>query len=324
MATVNIYDMADTWTVGGTTYTAIKMNVTDTASAAASLLMDLQVGGSSLFSVSKGGLATADILKAGNYIQSVNGLNTAGVIGLGSITAPDAILARDAANVLAQRNSTNAQEFRVYETYTDASNYSRLKMAYDGGSFCYLLLTQAAGTGTARSLNLGCGSVTANGQWQINTSGHLKTTTDNTYDIGASGATRPRTIYAGTSVIAAGVNLNVETLVVSVSDETTAITTGTAKVTFRMPWGMTLTAVRASLSAASSSGTPTIDINDGGTTILSTKLTIDVSEKTSTTAATPAVISDTALADDAEITIDIDVAGTDAKGLKVYLIGTRL
>jgi hypothetical protein len=87
---------------------------------------------------------------------------------------------------------------------------------------------------------------------------------------------------------------------------------------------MTLTAVRASLSAASSSGTPTIDINDGGTTILSTKLTIDVSEKTSTTAATPAVISDTALADDAEITIDIDVAGTDAKGLKVYLIGTRL
>jgi hypothetical protein len=47
-------------------------------------------------------------------------------------------------------------------------------------------------------------------------------------------------------------------------------------------------------------------------------------EKTSTTAATPAVISDSALADDAEITIDIDGAGTGAKGLKVYLIGTRL
>ena len=114
-----------------------------------------------------------------------------------------------------------------------------------------------------------------------------------------------------------------EVLIVAVGDETTAITTGTAKVTFRMPWAMTLTAVRASLTTASSSGTPTVDINEGGTTILSTKLTIDASEKTSTTAATPAVISDAALADDAEITIDIDVAGTGAKGLKVYLIGTR-
>lgn len=112
-------------------------------------------------------------------------------------------------------------------------------------------------------------------------------------------------------------------LVIAVSDETTDITTGTAKVTFRMPYAMTLTAVRASLATASSSGTPTIDINEGGSTILSTKLTIDASEKTSTTAAAAAVISDTALADDAEITIDIDVAGTGAKGLKIALIGTK-
>lgn len=115
-----------------------------------------------------------------------------------------------------------------------------------------------------------------------------------------------------------------EVLMIAVSDETTAITTGVAKVTFRMPFALTLTAVRASLTTVSSSGTPTVDINEGGSTILSTKLTIDASEKTSTTAATPAVISDTALADDAEITIDIDVAGTGAAGLKVYLIGTRV
>lgn len=114
-----------------------------------------------------------------------------------------------------------------------------------------------------------------------------------------------------------------EVLIIAVSDETTAITTGTAKVTFRMPFAMTLSAVRASLTTASSSGTPTVDINESGTTILSTKLTIDASEKTSTTAAAAAVISDTALADDAEMTIDIDVAGTGAAGLKVYLIGTR-
>ncbi len=114
-----------------------------------------------------------------------------------------------------------------------------------------------------------------------------------------------------------------EVIGIAVSDETTALTTGNAKVTFRMPFAMTLTAVRASLTTASSSGLPTFDINEGGTTILSTKLSIDATEKTSTTAATAAVISDSALADDAEITIDIDVAGTGAKGAKVYLIGRR-
>ena len=112
-------------------------------------------------------------------------------------------------------------------------------------------------------------------------------------------------------------------IAIACSDETTAITTGAAKVTFRMPHAMTLTEVRASLSTASSSGNPAIDVNEGGASIFSTTLTIDSGEKTSTTAATPAVISDASLADDAEITIDIDTAGTGAKGLKVYLIGTR-
>jgi hypothetical protein len=109
------------------------------------------------------------------------------------------------------------------------------------------------------------------------------------------------------------------------SDETTALTAGTGKVTFRMPYAMTVTAVRASLTTAQASGSIfTVDINESGTTILSTKLTIDNTEKTSTTAATPAVISDTALADDAEITIDIDQIGNGtATGLKITLIGTR-
>lgn len=114
-----------------------------------------------------------------------------------------------------------------------------------------------------------------------------------------------------------------ETIMVAIGDETTAITTGTAKVTFRMPYAFTVTAVRASLTTVSSSGTPTFDINEAGSSILSTKLTIDASEKTSTTAATPAVISDASLADDAEMTIDIDTAGTGAAGAKIYIIGHR-
>ena len=115
------------------------------------------------------------------------------------------------------------------------------------------------------------------------------------------------------------------TIQLACSDETTALTAGTAKVTFRMPYAMTLTAVRASVTTAPTGSTLVVDINEGGTSILSTKLSIDATEKTSTTAATAAVISDSALADDAEITIDIDqIGGTIAgAGLKVTLIGIR-
>ncbi len=109
----------------------------------------------------------------------------------------------------------------------------------------------------------------------------------------------------------------------AISDETTAITTGTAKITFRMPFAMTVTSVRASLNTVSSSGTPTFDIKESGTTIFSTKVTIDANELTSQTAATPAVLSDTSLADDAEMTVNIDTAGTGAKGAKIWIIGTR-
>lgn len=124
----------------------------------------------------------------------------------------------------------------------------------------------------------------------------------------------------------AGVPLSsVESFIIGASDETTALTTGTSKTTFRMPYAFTLTSVRASLSTAQTSGSIfTVDVNEGGTSILSTKLTIDNTEKTSTTAATAAVISDTSLADDAEITVDIDQVGDGtAKGLKVTLIGYR-
>jgi hypothetical protein len=108
----------------------------------------------------------------------------------------------------------------------------------------------------------------------------------------------------------------------ALSDETTAITTGTDKLKWRVPFACTLTAVRASLSTQSSSGLPTVDINKNGTTVLSTKLTIDASEVTSTTAATAAVISVSSFADDDEVEFDIDVAGTGAKGLKVTLYVT--
>lgn len=118
---------------------------------------------------------------------------------------------------------------------------------------------------------------------------------------------------------------SLEAIIVAVGDETTAITTGTAKVTFRMPYAFTLTEIpRASLNVVSSSGTPTFDINESGVSVLgANKLSIDANEKTSTTAAVPTTLADTSIADDAEMTIDIDVQGTGAAGPKIYIIGRR-
>lgn len=143
------------------------------------------------------------------------------------------------------------------------------------------------------------------------------------YDNATSGLSATNAQAAVDELAAVIVSAGVQAIPIACSDETTALATGSAKVTFRMPYAFTLSAVRASLTTAQGSGAIfTVDINEGGTTILSTKLTIDNTERTSTTAATPAVISDTSLADDSEITIDIDQIGDgSAKGLKVYLIG---
>lgn len=112
--------------------------------------------------------------------------------------AGDVSLFRDAVNTLALRNGTNAQAFRMYETYTDASNYSRLGIQATGTTFD--IYGQQAGTGVARAFRFGTNN---SPQWQVSTSGHLLTVTNNTYDIGdLAAAGRPATIYAATRVTA--------------------------------------------------------------------------------------------------------------------------
>ena len=116
----------------------------------------------------------------------------------------DVVLERDAANTLAQRNGTNAQTFNLYNTFTNASNYERFGVSWSSNSL--RLFTSGAGSGLARNLGIYAGGVLflgadgVNNFWQINTSGHFLAVTDNTYDIGASNATRPRSGYFGTNL----------------------------------------------------------------------------------------------------------------------------
>jgi len=179
-----IYNMADTWADAGVTFTAIKMNVLDTASNAASLLMDLQVGGSSRFNVTKSGSivfsngtstttinptngqptisqTNAITLNTSNAMQLNHGNNDAVFIrptssGRGRFALVDntngnpAYMYSDAANALDQRNGTNAQTFRVYNTFTDASNYERGFIRYSSNQL--EIGHEAAGTGSGDRL----------------------------------------------------------------------------------------------------------------------------------------------------------------------------
>ena len=90
-------------------------------------------------------------------------------------------------------------------------------------------------------------------------------------------------------------------------------------------YATTLQGVAASVTTAPVGSTAIFDLNEGGTSVLSTKVSIDASETTSETAATAPVISDSALAANAEMTIDIDQIGssTAGAGAKFYLYFKR-
>jgi hypothetical protein len=73
MATAPLSNLTALWNSIGTTFSAIKMNVTDTASAAGSALLDLQVGGVSQFKVSKAGAVTAVGAGSWSALQTFSG-----------------------------------------------------------------------------------------------------------------------------------------------------------------------------------------------------------------------------------------------------------
>lgn len=189
-----IIDVSQTWNDVAVTFTGIKANITDTASAAASLLLDLQVGGSSNIKVTKDGKIIAPDATSGSTYDKGFFFNNGGSTSLGFVRsasnyvsfvigttpyysfqsslgfqlhpnsplswattsssgAANLSLFRDANNTLAQRLTTNPQTFRLYNTWTDASNYERLAFTWD--SNVAKIQTEAAGTGTLRDLSIG-------------------------------------------------------------------------------------------------------------------------------------------------------------------------
>jgi hypothetical protein len=118
MATQNIYALTDTWNNVATTFTAIKMNVTDTASAATSMLIDLQVDGTTQFHVLKSGAVHT---KRSNY--NITNTNAAAIlVNNYSLTGSDATSMFDLAGTWNTSGTPAAIKLNMTDTASNAAS----------------------------------------------------------------------------------------------------------------------------------------------------------------------------------------------------------
>jgi hypothetical protein len=215
MATSDIFNLTDTWNAGATTFTAIKMDVTDTASASASLLLDLQVGGASQFKVGKTGTVTFSnsvvFSISGGVDFATNSVFRSGAIAFGA--SSDAIIARaaaaslrlgapDAAAPVAQ--TLGVQSVVAGTTNTAGTNFTIKGSAGTGTGAGGSIIFQVAPAGSSGTAQNAFSTALTIATTAITAQNHLLFSADNTYDIGASGATRPRNVFVAGDVTAAG------------------------------------------------------------------------------------------------------------------------
>ena len=122
-----------TWNAGGVTFTGWKLNVTDTASAAASLLMDLQVATASKFSVNKSGV----------------------VVSASSITASSGNIAASTGDITVQ--STGAFYFITRSVFRSPANAS-FNLLNNGETFGLQLISGATAAPTFNNGTIDAGS----------------------------------------------------------------------------------------------------------------------------------------------------------------------
>jgi hypothetical protein len=191
-ASAPVLDLAQTWNNSGTTFTGLLANFTNTASGSASKALDIKIGGTSVIETNGIGKTTVRLLGAATFNlsafevfregsllfrvrddgQTISSkfiigtsvfMNSSGikygssqVLAWGSGTANDTsdlVLLRDAADTLAQRRTTNPQTFRIYNTFTDATNFERLNLRW-ASNVAIIGTEKGSVGGSARALEL--------------------------------------------------------------------------------------------------------------------------------------------------------------------------
>ncbi len=230
-ASAPVLNLAQTWNAAGVSFVGLRFDVTNTASATGSRVLHFTVGGTNnLLGIYRdaSGFAATPRFEIGSTGVTWNirtrtgggvGCNFDSIVGLGSIlqfgvgsgtTAGDLILQRDAANIFAQVNGTNAQEFRIYNTFTSATNHERGFLRWSSNVF-EIGTEEGSGGGSRRDLRLRTGigtnvDIMAGGStlaWRFNSSGELIPNATNTRDFG-NVSTRVRTgffenLFVGTT-----------------------------------------------------------------------------------------------------------------------------
>jgi hypothetical protein len=129
-------NVSQTWSNASATFTGILENITDTNSSAGSLLMDLQVGGASKFSVSKIGNVTVGNLSTGSLSANSFAVTTLG-IGNTSITA----------NTVSTTSITANQTIATFQlTGSNVTGVEFLVKGYDSAGSKYSVATVLAVT----------------------------------------------------------------------------------------------------------------------------------------------------------------------------------
>lgn len=148
-STTPMVDLSGTWNTSGNA-TLLKFNVVKTGVGATAKLLDLQVGGSTV----------VDILQLGQLrAYNISCLASGGSIDLDANTSTSVLTSGDGSGTIAQRAGTTSQSFRVYNTWTSASNYERFVLDWKTTSNTLRIGTEAQ-TGTVRDIAFVGGIVT--------------------------------------------------------------------------------------------------------------------------------------------------------------------
>lgn len=276
----------------------------------------------------------------GTYVTSVTGTtnritSTGGATPAIDISATFEALLGKVANPLSQFASTTSAQlastisdetgsgalvFGTDPTFTTRINTPEVKatssagISFKNSSGTETILTGAGGgTGTSITGTTNIGTASAD---YLQLAGGTGSTTQTA--TGSSSNIDINLVPKGTGIVKGELKRFMVRLVEAATDQATGTTIGgDYRISNR---AITIKAVGSYCDTAGTTGTYTVDINEAGTTILSTKITVDSTEKSSETAATAPVISDASIAADAIITFDVDaVQTTKAKGLVVWV-----
>jgi hypothetical protein len=197
-ASAPVLDLSQTWNNAAVAFTGASINMTNTASAAESYALKVGFDGvAPRFAVRKDGTVFfGSLFVNGQTLQSNGGSFVIGgatqlFISTGSkITfSNDIFVIRDAADTLAQRRDANPQTFRIYNTYTDATNFERLNLRW-ASNVAIIGTEKGSVGGSARALELQTDGVT---RLTVGTTGNV--------GIGTTSPTEKLTVFNNTKSV---------------------------------------------------------------------------------------------------------------------------